>query len=71
MDLKSDFALLDVKKGRKKLFGLLGFTPNGPRPNEDRRVPVTITGFIVGAHGEDDGVSREFQVEVTSLAVGR
>lgn len=69
MKLESSLAILDVKKGRKKLFKLLGFTPNGPRPNEDNRVPVTITGFIVGAHGGDDGTSREFQVEVTGLAV--
>ena len=69
MDISSDFALLDVKKGRKKLFKYLGFTPDGPLPNEEKRIPITITGFIVGAYGDDDGVSREFQVEVTGLAV--
>ena len=69
MKISSDFALLDVKKGRKKLFKHLGFTPYGPNPNGDKRIPVTITGYIVGAWGEDDGVIREFQIDVTDIVV--
>ena len=65
MKLKSTFALLDVKKGRKELFKRLGFTGRG----KGERVPVTITGYIVGAWGDDDGTSREFEIEVTDLAV--
>ncbi|MTK63211.1 MAG: hypothetical protein F8N15_01405 [Methanobacterium sp.] len=68
--IKSDFAILDVKKGRKALFRRLNYTPNGPRANEDRRVSVVIVGYIVGAHGGDDGVSREFEVEVTEVRHG-
>ena len=70
MKIQSDFALLDVKKGRKALFKLLGPSPSGPKPNEDKKVRVTITGYIVGAWGDDDGTSREFQVDVDSVEVG-
>ena len=70
MKLQSDFALLDVKKGRHKLYRLLGNTPSGPKPNEDKKVRVTITGYIVGAWDRDDGTSREFQVDVDSVEVG-
>ena len=54
-------------KRQKGAFKRLGPTPNGPRPNADKRVPVTITGYIVGAWGNDDGESQEFQVEVTKV----
>lgn len=66
----SDFALLDVKKGRKRLFkcvGGQGFGKTGKPTGE--RIPVTITGFIVGAHSDDDGTSREFEVEVIGLDI--
>lgn len=70
MKLTSDFAILDVKNGRNKLLKRVqgeGFGPTG-RPT-GARIPVTITGFIVGAYGGDDGTSREFEVEVTDLTV--
>ena len=61
--LKSSFALLDVKQGRGPLFKALGYTGrSGAAP-----VPVTITGYLVGAWGQDDGTSREFEVEVTGV----
>jgi hypothetical protein len=61
--LKSGFALLDVKSGRKALFKALGYTGrSGAAP-----IPVTITGFIVGAWGDDDGNSREFEIDVRKV----
>jgi hypothetical protein len=62
--LKSGFALLDVKGGRKALFKALGYTG---RSNDAAPIPVTITGFIVGAWGDDDGVSREFEIDVRKV----
>ncbi len=63
--IKSNFAILDVKKGRKRLAKELhcecGLGHSG------YRIPVTITGFIVGAWGHDDGESREFQIEVAGV----
>jgi hypothetical protein len=61
--LKSSFALLDVKGGRKALFKALGYTNRSAAAP----IPVTITGFIVGAWGDDDGVSREFQIDVREV----
>lgn len=67
MKLKSDFAILDVKAGRAALAKRFQSRPAlGPCP-EDMRVPVTIRGFIDGIHSRDDGVSREFSVDVTSV----
>lgn len=66
--IKSKHALLDVETGRHTLFRRVGYTPTGTDyPN---KVPVTITGFIVGAWGQDDGTSREFQVDVTAVRIG-
>lgn len=63
-EIKSEFALLDVKKGRGALFKALGYTG---RRKDISPIPVTITGFIIGAWGKDDGVSREFEIEVTDV----
>jgi hypothetical protein len=57
----SDFAILDVKKGRKKLFKLFDKRP--PQPG----FPVVIRGRLDRVHGDDDGTSREFQVTVDSV----
>jgi len=61
MKLQSDFALLDVKRGRHKLLQevLAG-----------HRRPVTITGYLVAPLSADDGTSREFQVDVTEVVTG-
>ena len=59
MKVSSDFALLDVTKGRIQL---LKDVTNGP-------IPVTITGFITGRWGHDDGVSIEFSVDVTEVKI--
>lgn len=60
MKVKSNFALLDVKSGRKKLAQKVG---NGAR------IPVTITGFITHQFGNDDGTSIEFTVKVTDVSI--
>jgi len=66
--MKSDFAILDVKAGRKGLAKHFVKRPrSGPCPRE-LRIPVTITGYIVGQWGRDDGTSIEFEVEVTSVS---
>ncbi len=61
----SDFALLDVKKGRAELERLVA---------KGYRIPITIRGFIQPGHqgvGTDDGVSREFSCDVTNVQVGK
>lgn len=63
MKLTSDFALLDVKHGRKGLAKLV-------RPDKDARIPVVIHGYITHQHGDDDGVSIEFGIEVTAVEAG-
>ncbi len=55
--IDSTFALLDVKKGRVKLAN------RAEVPGV--RIPVFILGFITNVWGNDDGVSQEFEVEVT------
>lgn len=62
--IKSNFAILDVKSGRKGLANY--FASAGAK-----RVPVTITGFIDGTWGSDDGTSLEFEVDVKSVVLGK
>lgn len=67
MKLHSDFAILDVKHGRK---GLAKKMPHGSnRLPDDKRIPVVIRGYISHRWGGDDGVSIEFGVDVTSVEV--
>ena len=63
MKIQSTFALLDVKRGRVGLLKACG----GIEGNA--RIPVTITGFITGAWGHDDGESREFEIEVSKAEI--
>ena len=67
MKLKSNFAILDVERGRKALDKKM---PRGSHylPAE-KRIPVIIRGFISHRHGSDDGISQEFGVDVTSVEV--
>lgn len=65
MKLQSDFALLDVKKGRKALAKMM---PNGSK-RTDAVIPVVIKGYISHRHGNDDGVSIEFGIDVTSVEI--
>lgn len=68
MKLTSSFALLDVTKGRKQLAKMM--PPVSQLLTEDKRIPVTITGFISHQHGWDDGVSIEFGIDVTKVVCG-
>jgi hypothetical protein len=56
----STFALLDVKRGRHRL---------AARLNKGDPVPVVIRGFVTRPWGHDDGVSTEFEIEVTALEI--
>ena len=61
--ITSNFALLDVKVGRK---GLADYLSPGTM-----RVPVTLRGFIDYQWSDDDGESIEFAVDVTALTTGK
>ena len=58
--ISSDFAILDVMRGRKALERLLTRDP-------DARIPVVIHGWLDSPHSNDDGTSIEFSVHVTSV----
>ena len=64
--ITSEFAILDVKKGRQALDKNFA---DHKRTGVAEAVPVTITGFIVGVWSGDDGTSREFEVRVTDVKV--
>lgn len=55
--INSTFAILDVKRGRVELARRI--------TRGETRIPVTIRGYIVNQHGNDDGASIEFEIEVT------
>jgi hypothetical protein len=61
--ITSNFALLDVKVGRKGLEKFLA--------PQTHRVPVVIRGYIESAWSDDDGTSIEFQIDVTALKLGK
>ena len=68
MKLSSNFAMLDVRKGRYELLehfrcGESIFAPC----EEELFVPVTVHGFINGVCGYDDGVSIEYSLIVTDI----
>jgi hypothetical protein len=55
--IDSGFAILDVKRGRVEL---------ARRVNKgEKRIPVTIRGYITDVNSNDDGTSIEFAIEVT------
>lgn len=64
MQIKSDFAILDVKQGRAKLAKHFEKRPRMGVCPEDLRIPVTIAGYLDGQAGNDDGTSIEFSVHV-------
>lgn len=55
--IDSTFALLDIKRGRVKLAKRI--------IAGEKRIPVTVRGYIVSQWGDDDGTSIEFEMEVT------
>ena len=69
LSFKSDFAIIDVKAGRAALTKNFKDQPLlGPCPPK-MCVPVTITGYLDGVWGHDDGTSREFSMTVQSVKV--
>jgi hypothetical protein len=67
-DVGIEFALLDIKKGRKALARHFDARPrSGPCP-EELRIPITITGYIDSQWGSDDGESIEFAMIVESVS---
>lgn len=59
MDIKSDFAILDVKKGRKRL--RKHFELCGPP------IKINLAAEIVGTWGGDDGTSQEFELRIITV----
>jgi len=59
-DLQSDFAILDIKKGRKSLLQAC---------KRGESTKVTITGFIEEPWGDDDGVSQEFTLSIRDISI--
>jgi hypothetical protein len=66
MKCKSTFALLDVMDGRDELLEVVGGRGTD-YPVTDTKVPVVIRGYVTEAWGNDDGMSREFEVIVTGV----
>lgn len=58
-EITSNFAILDVKVGRKALAKLV--------EQKKMKVPVIITGDLNCVHSGDDGVSIEFALDVRSV----
>lgn len=65
--MKSDFAILDVKAGRKALEKHFRNRPPLGACPPSMRIPITIKGHIEGINSSDDGTSREFSVIVQSV----
>lgn len=61
--VKADFALVDIKRGRKGLLKIVG--------DHGHRVPVTLKGYIVGDWSRDDGTSIEFEIDVREHKLGK
>ena len=70
INISSDFAILDVKKGRKALVRHFEDRPRMGLCPEALRIPVVSRGYIDGVNGNDDGTSQEFTVTVEKLSVG-
>lgn len=71
MNIKSDFAILDVKAGRAALSKHFADRPSLGVCPPDLRIPVVIVGYIDGQHGRDDGTSIEFSVVVEGVSLER
>ena len=67
--IKSDFAIVDIQRGRKKLAEHFKDRPfAGPCPAAFR-VPVVLTGYLSDVWGHDDGESREFSMVVEKVTL--
>jgi len=58
--ISSDFAIVDIKKGRNALAKYL---------RENARLSVVIHATLTEPYGNDDGVSIEFNADVTKIEV--
>lgn len=67
--ITSNFALLDVEKGRKALAKHFEGRPKFGECPEEMRIPVTIHGYLDCQWGNDDGTSTEFAVIVEKLGL--
>jgi len=65
--ITSDFAILDVKKGRKALAKHFETRPCFGKCPKSMRIPVVIHGYIDCIQGNDDGTSQEFAVTIQKL----
>lgn len=59
--IRSDFAILDVKAGRHDLKSMV---------EAGLKFPVVIYGTIDTVHSHDDGVSVEFSLDVHKVTLG-
>lgn len=57
--IASGFARLDVKEGRTDLLKRL--------KDGERRIPISISGFVTDQWSVDDGTSAEFSIDVASV----
>ena len=69
--ITSDFAILDVKAGRKTLAKHFEKRPVMGECPEPMRVYVKIEGYIDAIWSSDDTVSREFSVNVQNVQIVR
>jgi len=69
--VKSGFVLVDIELGRAKVTKALGGDAGYRGRPSTHQIPVTIKGFIVEQYSGDDGVSREFRVEPSSVKLGK
>lgn len=70
ISVTSDFAILDIKSGRAKVSKALGGNWEENIPSH-HKIPVTIKGYIVAQYSGDDGVSREFKIDVSTVKLGK
>lgn len=68
--ISCEFAILDIKKGRRSLYSHFEKMPLIGEVPTEFHIPVTLTGYIIGAWGNDDGESREFSMAVENISVG-
>lgn len=59
-EISSDFAILDVKKGRKALDKMM-------RANPGVRFKIIIAAEIDNTWSDDDGISQEFGLSILAL----
>lgn len=70
VDFTSDFAVIEIKRGRATMAHKMNDVPRLGICPEKFRVPVVITGYIDRVSSSDDGVSQGFTVTVTKLKIG-